>query len=123
MPTHKDYVIGHEPMGIVEEVGPEVTKVKKGGRVVLPFNIFVDTVIIVNMIWRSQCDNSNPNEAVDTGGYFGFTERYGNYPSGQAEYLRSHMETSCRLSSQSHVNLKMRHYCSCPICFLPDIGV
>lgn len=33
MPTHKDYVIGHEPMEIVEEVGPEVTKVKKGDRV------------------------------------------------------------------------------------------
>ncbi|WP_349774022.1 alcohol dehydrogenase catalytic domain-containing protein [Fictibacillus phosphorivorans] len=39
LPARKDYVIGHEPMGIVEEVGPEVTRVKKGDRVVLPFNI------------------------------------------------------------------------------------
>ncbi|HWL13353.1 MAG TPA: alcohol dehydrogenase catalytic domain-containing protein, partial [Ureibacillus sp.] len=39
LPAEKDYVIGHEPMGIVEDVGPEVEKVKKGDRVVLPFNI------------------------------------------------------------------------------------
>ena len=39
MPAHKDYVIGHEPMGIVEEVGPDVTKVKRGDRVVLPLSL------------------------------------------------------------------------------------
>ncbi|TKH02849.1 glutathione-dependent formaldehyde dehydrogenase [Peribacillus simplex] len=88
LPTHKDYVIGHEPMGIVEEVGPEVTKVKKGDRVVLPFNISCGHCYYCEHDMESQCDNSNPNEAVDTGGYFGFTERYGNYPGGQAEYLR-----------------------------------
>lgn len=88
LPTHKDYVIGHEPMGIVEEVGPEVTKVKKGDRVVLPFNISCGHCYYCDHDMESQCDNSNPNEAVDTGGYFGFTERYGNYPGGQAEYLR-----------------------------------
>ena len=88
LPTHKDYVIGHEPMGIVEEVGPEVTKVRKGDRVVLPFNISCGHCYYCEHDMESQCDNSNPNEAVDTGGYFGFTERYGNYPGGQAEYLR-----------------------------------
>ncbi|MGG0409395.1 zinc-dependent alcohol dehydrogenase [Peribacillus simplex] len=88
LPTHKDYVIGHEPMGIVEEVGPEVMKVKKGDRVVLPFNISCGHCYYCEHDMESQCDNSNPNEAVDTGGYFGFTERYGNYPGGQAEYLR-----------------------------------
>ncbi|MFA1713914.1 zinc-dependent alcohol dehydrogenase [Peribacillus frigoritolerans] len=88
LPTHKDYVIGHEPMGIVEEVGPEVTKVKKGDRVVLPFNISCGHCYYCEHDMESQCDNSNPNEAVDTGGYFGFTERYGNYPGGQAEYFR-----------------------------------
>lgn len=35
----QDYIIGHEPMGIVEEVGPEVTKLKKGDRVIVPFNV------------------------------------------------------------------------------------
>ncbi|MET1177166.1 zinc-dependent alcohol dehydrogenase [Peribacillus simplex] len=88
LPTHKDYVIGHEPMGIVEEVGSGVTKVKKGDRVVLPFNISCGHCYYCEHDMESQCDNSNPNEAVDTGGYFGFTERYGNYLGGQAEYLR-----------------------------------
>lgn len=88
LPTHKDYVIGHEPMGIVEEVGPEVTKVKKGDRVVLPFNISCGHCYYCEHDMESQCDNSNRNEEIDTGGYFGFTERYGNYPGGQAEYLR-----------------------------------
>ncbi|QTD39688.1 zinc-dependent alcohol dehydrogenase [Sporosarcina sp. Te-1] len=88
IPTHKDYVIGHEPMGIVEEVGPGVTKVKKGDRVVIPFNISCGECFYCQHEMESQCDNSNPNPHMDTGGYFGFTERYGDYPGGQAEYLR-----------------------------------
>ncbi|MDN4525699.1 zinc-dependent alcohol dehydrogenase [Fictibacillus fluitans] len=88
LPTHKDYVIGHEPMGIVEEVGPEVTRVKKGDRVVLPFNISCGHCFYCQHEMESQCDNSNRNPEFDTGGYFGFTERYGDYSGGQAEYLR-----------------------------------
>ncbi|PID17055.1 glutathione-dependent formaldehyde dehydrogenase [Sporosarcina sp. P34] len=88
LPAHKDYVIGHEPMGIVVEAGPEVTKVKKGDRVIIPFNVSCGECFFCQHDLESQCDNSNPNEEVDTGGYFGFTERYGNYPGGQAEYLR-----------------------------------
>lgn len=89
IPTQKDYVIGHEPMGIVEEVGSEVTRVKKGDRVVLPFNISCGHCYYCEHGMESQCDNSNPNkEIADTGAYFGFTERYGNYPGGQAELLR-----------------------------------
>ena len=88
MPTHKDYVIGHEPMGIVEEVGSAVTKVKKGDRVVIPFNLACGHCFYCEHEMESQCDNSNRNPHVDTGGFLGFTERYGNYPGGQAEYLR-----------------------------------
>lgn len=88
LPTHKDYVIGHEPMGIVEEVGSEVTKVKKGDRVVVPFNVSCGQCFYCDHEMESQCDNSNSNPHFDTGGYIGFTERYGNYPGGQAEYLR-----------------------------------
>lgn len=88
LPAEKDYVVGHEPMGIVEEVGPEVTKVKKGDRVVIPFNISCGSCYYCKHDLESQCDNSNPNPEIDTGGYFGFTERYGNHPGGQAEYLR-----------------------------------
>lgn len=75
-------------MGIVEEVGPEVTRVKKGNRVVLPFNISCGHCFYCQHDMESQCDNSNRNPEMDTSGYFGFTERYGNYLGGQAEYLR-----------------------------------
>lgn len=75
-------------MGIVEEVGSEVTKVQKGDRVVIPINISCGSCYYCKHDLESQCDNSNPNPEIDTGGYFGFTERYGNHPGGQAEYLR-----------------------------------
>jgi S-(hydroxymethyl)glutathione dehydrogenase/alcohol dehydrogenase len=87
VPTEPGYVVGHEPMGIVEEVGPEVTKVKKGDRVVLPFNVSCGHCYYCEHDLESQCDNANPNPQVDTGGYLGFTARYGNYQGGQAELL------------------------------------
>ncbi|MCM3497093.1 glutathione-dependent formaldehyde dehydrogenase [Paenibacillus lactis] len=88
MPAAKDYVIGHEPMGIVEEVGSNVTRVKKGDRVVIPFNVSCGHCYYCNHDMESQCDRSNGNPDVHSGGYLGFTVRYGNYPGGQAEYLR-----------------------------------
>ncbi|WP_053368140.1 zinc-dependent alcohol dehydrogenase [Bacillus sp. FJAT-27245] len=88
VPTRPGYIIGHEPMGIVEEVGPEVTKVKKGDRVVIPFNVSCGECFFCKHEMESQCDNSNPNPLLDTAGFLGFTERYGDYPGGQAEYLR-----------------------------------
>ncbi|APT51786.1 MULTISPECIES: zinc-dependent alcohol dehydrogenase [Bacillus] len=80
------YVIGHEPMGIVEEVGPDVTAVKKGDRVVIPFTVACGKCQYCDHHLESQCDNSNPH--YDSGGLFGYSEKYGNYPGGQAEYLR-----------------------------------
>lgn len=88
LPTRKGFVIGHEPMGIVEEVGPEVTKVKKGDRIVLPFNVSCGDCYYCTHDLESMCDNSNGNPHYDTGALFGYTERYGNYAGGQAEYLR-----------------------------------
>lgn len=88
IPTKEDFVIGHEPMGIVEEVGPEVTKVKKGDRVVIPFNVACGSCFYCQNKMESQCDNANENPKVDSGAYFGYTHRYGNFPGGQAEYLR-----------------------------------
>ncbi|MDM5230160.1 zinc-dependent alcohol dehydrogenase [Lysinibacillus pakistanensis] len=87
VPADKDYVIGHEPMGIVEEIGSEVTRVKKGDRIILPFNVSCGDCYYCKNEMESQCDYSNPNLEVNSGGYLGFTERYGNYPGGQAEYL------------------------------------
>ncbi len=80
------YMIGHEPMGIVEEVGPKVTKLKKGDRVVVPFTVACGHCPYCQSNHESQCDNANPH--YDSGGYFGYSEKFGNYPGGQAEYLR-----------------------------------
>jgi S-(hydroxymethyl)glutathione dehydrogenase / alcohol dehydrogenase len=82
----KDYVIGHETMGIVEEVGKEVTKVKKGDRVIVPFPISCGHCWHCQHDEWSQCDESNPNGTV--GGIFGYGENFGAYDGGQAEYLR-----------------------------------
>ncbi|RJS59041.1 zinc-dependent alcohol dehydrogenase [Bacillus sp. PK3_68] len=84
MPT--DYIIGHEPVGIVEEVGPEVTKVKKGDRVIIPFNVSCGECWYCKNDVTSQCDNSNPHG--DMGGFLGYSETTGGYAGGQAEYLR-----------------------------------
>ncbi|CAM2778254.1 zinc-dependent alcohol dehydrogenase [Paenibacillus sediminis] len=83
---YDDYVIGHEPMGIVEEVGPDVTRVKKGDRVILPFNVACGECFYCQNQMESQCDNAN--SAKDTGGYFGYSNTYGGYMGGQAELLR-----------------------------------
>lgn len=85
-PLPIDYMIGHEPMGIVEEVGPEVTRVRKGDRVVIPFTVACGECPYCHNHLESQCDHSNPH--YDSGGYFGYSEKFGNYPGGQAEYLR-----------------------------------
>ncbi|MCZ8522644.1 MULTISPECIES: zinc-dependent alcohol dehydrogenase [Paenibacillus] len=84
MPT--DFIIGHEPLGIVEEVGPEVTKVKKGDRVIIPFNVACGHCHYCTHELESQCDNSNPHG--DMGGFLGYSETTGGYAGGQAEYLR-----------------------------------
>jgi S-(hydroxymethyl)glutathione dehydrogenase / alcohol dehydrogenase len=81
-----DFIIGHEPLGIVEEVGPDVTKVKKGDRVIIPFNISCGECWFCKHELESQCDNSNPHG--ETGAYFGYSETSGGYAGGQAEYLR-----------------------------------
>ena len=86
IPLPIGYVIGHEPMGIIEEVGKNVTKVKKGDRVVIPFTMACGTCPYCENHLESQCDHANPH--YDSGGYLGYSEKFGNYPGGQAEYLR-----------------------------------
>lgn len=82
----QDYIIGHEPMGIVEEVGPSITKLKKGDRVIVPFNVSCGECFFCKHDLTSMCDNSNPNG--ENGGFFGYSETFGGYPGGQAEYMR-----------------------------------
>ncbi|GIQ68735.1 glutathione-dependent formaldehyde dehydrogenase [Xylanibacillus composti] len=82
----EDFVIGHEPMGIVEEVGPDVRNLKKGDRVVIPFNIACGQCAYCKNELESQCDNANENGQM--GAYFGYSGSTGGYAGGQAEYLR-----------------------------------
>ena len=79
------YVVGHEPMGIVEEVGSQVQKLKKGDRVVIPFNIGCGHCHFCQNEMESQCDNSSDQLY---GGLFGFGKLNGNHWGGQAEFLR-----------------------------------
>ena len=80
------FILGHETMGIVEEVGKEVTKVKKGDRVIVPFPISCGHCWFCEHDLWSQCDNSNPHGEI--GAIFGYSDTYGGYDGGQAEYLR-----------------------------------
>jgi len=82
----KGFILGHETMGIVEEAGTEVQKVKKGDRVIIPFPIACGHCWYCEHELYSQCDNSNRNGTV--GAIFGSSEIYGGYDGGQAEYLR-----------------------------------
>lgn len=80
------YIMGHETMGIVEEVGKEVTKIKKGDRVIVPFPVACGHCFFCEREEYSQCDNSN--HYGEAGGLFGYSKSYGNYAGGQAQYLR-----------------------------------
>jgi S-(hydroxymethyl)glutathione dehydrogenase/alcohol dehydrogenase len=82
----KGFIIGHEAMGIVEEVGKDVRKVKKGDRVIVPFPIACGHCSYCNHGFWSQCDNSNDHGEV--GALFGYSDLMGGYDGGQAEYLR-----------------------------------
>lgn len=81
-------IIGHEPMGIVEEVGSEVTRLSPGDRVVVPFNISCGHCFMCDQKLYAQCETTQ-NTAMDKGAsLFGYTKMYGQVPGGQAEYLR-----------------------------------
>ncbi len=79
-------VLGHENMGVVEEVGPGVTQVKPGDRVSVPFNIACGTCRNCQSGWWSFCTRTNPTEGVD-GAAYGYANM-GPYAGGQAQYLR-----------------------------------
>lgn len=88
-------VIGHEFMGEVVEVGPDVRQVKRGDRVVVP------SFIVCNACWYCQhglyslCDNTNPNAELQepllgypTAGIYGYTHAFGGYAGSHAQYIR-----------------------------------
>jgi threonine dehydrogenase-like Zn-dependent dehydrogenase len=96
LPQPRPMVMGHEFMGTIEEVGPAVTKFKRGDRVVVPFPIACGTCFFCNHYLPGHCENSNPEHygpeggllTEKGGGIFGYTDLYGGYDGGQAEYAR-----------------------------------
>lgn len=81
-------ILGHEPMGVVAEVGPEVRVLKAGDRVVVPFNISCGTCFMCERGLHSQCETTQVHEHGSGASLFGYTKLYGQVPGGQAEYLR-----------------------------------
>ncbi|PWW20980.1 threonine dehydrogenase-like Zn-dependent dehydrogenase [Geodermatophilus normandii] len=81
-------VMGHEPMGVVREVGSAVTAVRPGDRVVVPFNISCGTCWMCSQGLQSQCETTQNREQGFGASLFGYTKLYGQVPGGQAEYLR-----------------------------------
>jgi threonine dehydrogenase-like Zn-dependent dehydrogenase len=96
IPQPRPMVLGHEFMGIVEETGNAVTKLKKGDRVVVPFPIACGHCFFCDHDSPGNCEHSNPKNYGPEGGImtekggalFGYTDLYGGYDGGQAQYVR-----------------------------------
>ncbi|MDQ3710039.1 MAG: glutathione-dependent formaldehyde dehydrogenase [Actinomycetota bacterium] len=81
-------ILGHEPMGIVEEVGASVTNVAPGDRVVIPFQISCGHCFMCNQGLQTQCETTQVRDQNMGAALFGYTKLYGQVPGAQAEYLR-----------------------------------
>lgn len=85
---HRGDVIGHEPMGIVEEIGSDVRRLRKGDRVVVPFNIACGSCYMCKQGLQSQCETTQVSEKGSGAALFGYSELYGSVPGAQAQYVR-----------------------------------
>src|SRR3954468_10386816 len=81
-------ILGHEPMGIVEAVGSEVTHIKPGDRVVIPFNVSCGHCYMCDTGLQSQCETTQVRDYGTGAALLGYTKLYGQVPGGQAEFLR-----------------------------------
>ena len=81
-------VLGHEPMGVVTDVGSDVEQIKPGDRVVIPFNISCGHCWMCERELYSQCETTQVREQGKGASLFGYTKLYGQVPGGQAEALR-----------------------------------
>ena len=82
-------ILGHEPMGVVEEVGPEAAQhISPGDRVVIPFNISCGHCWMCERQLFAQCETTQNREQGKGASLFGYTKLYGQVPGGQAEFLR-----------------------------------
>lgn len=85
--TRVGSTFGHEFIGVVEDVGSEVKKLKPGDNVLVPFNIACGNCAFCRQELYGNCHESNP-EATAVGGIFGYSHTAGGYDGGQAEYVR-----------------------------------
>jgi threonine dehydrogenase-like Zn-dependent dehydrogenase len=81
-------ILGHEAMGIVEEVGSGVTELSAGDRVVIPFQVSCGRCFMCEQGLQTQCETTQVREEGMGARLFGYTKLYGSQPGGQAEYLR-----------------------------------
>jgi threonine dehydrogenase-like Zn-dependent dehydrogenase len=81
-------ILGHEPMGYVEEVGSDIGDLSPGDRVVIPFNISCGHCGMCRLDLFSQCQTTQVRDYGTGAALFGYTKMYGQVPGGQAEYLR-----------------------------------
>src|SRR3954464_9516870 len=81
-------ILGHEPMGIVEEVGSEVTEIKPGDRVVIPFQMSCGHCFMCDQGLQTQCETTQVHDEGMGAALFGYTKLYGQVAGGQAEFLR-----------------------------------
>jgi threonine dehydrogenase-like Zn-dependent dehydrogenase len=81
-------ILGHEPIGIVEEVGSAVTQIKAGDRVVVPFNVSCGQCFMCRQQLYSQCETTQVRDQGKGAALLGYTKLYGQVPGGQAELLR-----------------------------------
>lgn len=81
-------ILGHEPMGIVEEVGPEVSHIAPGDRVVIPFQVACGHCYMCDLGLQTQCETTQVREQGTGAALLGYSKLYGRLPGGQAEYLR-----------------------------------
>ncbi|MCU7619316.1 glutathione-dependent formaldehyde dehydrogenase [Chryseobacterium sp. PBS4-4] len=96
IPQARPMVMGHEFMGIIEDVGKNITHLKVGDRVVVPFPIACGGCYFCNHDLPGACENSNPDHygpeggilTEKGGGMFGYSDLYGGYNGGQAQYVR-----------------------------------
>ncbi len=95
LPQPRPMVLGHEFMGIVEEVGAGVKSLKRGDRVVVPFPIACGECFFCTHHEPPQCERSNKNYGPEGGllkekgaALFGYTDLYGGYDGGQAQFVR-----------------------------------
>src|SRR6478752_737299 len=110
-------ILGHEAMGVVEEVGREVDDLSVGDRVVIPFNICCGQCFMCDHGLQSQCETTQNRDQGTGAALFGYSKLYGEVAGGQAEYLRVPQ------AQYTHIKVPQdgpdERTCTCPTCCPP----